>query len=167
MITKEEVLMGRVKYEDLTPELQANLDKLVDALNVVRTAYNQIMRVSSGYRSPAKNAAIGGSKKSYHMQCLACDFKDSDGKLDEWLLENQDLLEENGLWQENPGDTTGWAHLDLGTRDTTKKREHKRVFKPYPSRRSGQAYILTCRTCCRHFQDDIGIYSCRLQRYKI
>tara|TARA_R110000868_G_scaffold66014_6_gene197017 strand:- start:11695 stop:12087 length:393 start_codon:yes stop_codon:yes gene_type:complete len=130
MISKKEVLMGRIKEEDLSPELQANLDRLVTALNVVRAAYGKSMTVSSGYRSPANNAAAGGSKKSHHMSCMACDFRDSDGALDTWCLANQDLLEANGLWQENPGDTAGWCHLDIGTRDTTKKREHKRVFKP-------------------------------------
>lgn len=129
-ISKSEILMGRIKEEDLSDELKANLDKLVAALNVVRSAYGKPMRVSSGYRSPAKNAAIGGSKKSHHMTCKACDFKDPDGALDAWLLENQDLLEANGLWLEDPSATPGWSHLDIGVRDTTRKREHKRVFKP-------------------------------------
>lgn len=129
-ISKKEVLMGRIKEEELSDELKANLDKLVTALNVIRKEYGKPMTVSSGYRSPEKNAAIGGSKKSYHMQCLACDFKDSDGALDAWLLEHQDLLEANGLWQEDPGSTPGWSHIDAGTRDTSKKRKHKRVFKP-------------------------------------
>jgi zinc D-Ala-D-Ala carboxypeptidase len=129
-ISKEEVLMGRIKYEDLSDELKGNLNQLVAALNVIRKAYNKPMIVSSGYRSPAKNAAIGGAKKSHHMTCRACDFKDSDGLLDAWCLANQDLLEANGLWQEDPAATPGWVHLDQGVRDTTKKREHKRVFKP-------------------------------------
>jgi hypothetical protein len=130
MITKEEILMGRIKYEDLSQELKDNLDRLVIALNVIRTAYGQIMRVSSGYRSPAKNAAIGGAKKSHHMNCMACDFKDADGKLDAWLLDNQDLLEANGLWLESPDHTPGWAHLDTGVRNTQIKRKHKRTFNP-------------------------------------
>ena len=122
--------MGRIKEEELSDELKTNLEKLTAALNEVRKAYGKAMIVSSGYRSPAKNAAIGGAKKSLHMTCLACDFKDTDGKLDAWCLANQDLLEKLGLWQEHPDATPGWCHIDLGTRDTTKKREYKRVFKP-------------------------------------
>ncbi len=129
-IKREEILMGRVKYEDLSDEMKANLDKLTAALNVIRAAYGKSMTVSSGYRSPDKNAAIGGAKKSHHMSCMACDFKDADGKLDAWLLENQDLLEANGLWLENPDQTLGWTHLDIGVRNTSVKRKHKRTFNP-------------------------------------
>lgn len=130
MITREEILMGRIKYEDLSPEMQENLEKLLVAVNEIRKAYGKPMIVSSGYRSPEKNAAIGGAKRSLHMQCLACDFRDADGKLDEWCLQNQDLLESLGLWQESPDHTPNWCHLDLGKRDTTKPRKHKRVFNP-------------------------------------
>ena len=129
-ISKNEVLMGRIKEEELSPELKVNLDVLVKALNVIRSAYGKPMSVSSGYRSPDKNAAIGGSKKSHHMTCKACDFKDADGKLSAWCLVNQDLLEANGLWLENPEFTKGWTHLDTGLRDTKIKRKHKRVFNP-------------------------------------
>jgi uncharacterized protein YcbK (DUF882 family) len=129
-ISKSEILMGRIKEEELSDELKANLEKLTAALNGVRTAYGKPMIVSSGYRSPAKNASIGGAKKSHHMSCKACDFKDTDGSLDTWCLMNQDLLEKLGLWQEHPDATPGWVHLDIGERDTTKKREYKRVFKP-------------------------------------
>ena len=132
MITKEEILMNRIKYEDLTPEMKSNLDRLVVALNVVRTAYGKPMTVSSGYRSPEQNAALANSaKRSLHMELKACDFKDADGKLDQWCLEHQDLLESAGLWQENPANTGTWCHLDISTsRDTKKKREYKRVFNP-------------------------------------
>ena len=132
MITKEEILMGRIKYEDLSNEHKDNLNKLVTALNIIRNSYGKIMIVSSGYRSPAQNAALANSaKKSLHMSCMACDFKDIDGKLDQWCLENQDILESAGLWQENPVNTGTWCHLDISTsRNTAIKREHKRVFNP-------------------------------------
>lgn len=130
-ITKEEILMGRVKYEDLSQELKDNLDKLVIALNVVRTAYGKPMIVSSGLRTAVQNSALANSaKKSLHMVCKACDFKD-DGTLDAWCLANQDLLESAGLWQESPDSTPTWCHLDISTDRSTKiKRAYKRVFNP-------------------------------------
>lgn len=123
--------MGRAKEADLSPDLQSNLNKLVDALNIIRKAYGKPMSVSSGYRPPEVNASVGGAKKSHHMSCMACDFKDADGKLDEWLSNNQDLLEKAGLWQEHPEATLGWAHLDVGSR-AIKDRPGcgKRQFRP-------------------------------------
>lgn len=32
------------------------------------------INVSSGYRSPASNATVGGAKQSYHMRGMACDI---------------------------------------------------------------------------------------------
>lgn len=131
MITKTEILMGRVKESDLPPEQQIALDKLCTALNVIRSAYGKPMSVSSGYRSPNQNASIGGAKKSYHMTCQACDFVDKDGSLDKWLSEHQDILEKAGLWQEHSDFTPGWAHLDIGIRPM-KSRPNclKRQFNP-------------------------------------
>lgn len=35
---------------------------------------NKIIVVNSMYRSPAVNKAVGGSRTSYHLKALACDF---------------------------------------------------------------------------------------------
>lgn len=112
MITREEVLMGRDKDFPLDKEQEANLEKLLKALNKLRKAYGKPMVVSSGYRPAAINANVkGAAKKSNHIMCLACDFKDLDGKLDEWMLENLDVLAECGLYLESPQHTPGWSHV--------------------------------------------------------
>lgn len=125
MITKEEVLMGRIKYEDLSQELKNNLDKLLIALNLFRAAYGKPMYVSSGYRSPEDNKAAGGANKSNHMLCLACDFKDSDNKLKEYIKSNPTILEQCGLYQEDPSSTVSWTHLQCSP-----PKSGNRVFKP-------------------------------------
>ncbi len=52
-----------------------NLKRLAETLEKLRSALgNKPILVTSGYRSPALNAAIGGSKSSRHMQGLAVDF---------------------------------------------------------------------------------------------
>jgi zinc D-Ala-D-Ala carboxypeptidase len=54
---------------------QRNLKRLADTLEVVRTLLGNVpIRISSGYRSPALNKAVGGSKNSAHMKGLAVDF---------------------------------------------------------------------------------------------
>lgn len=122
-ISKKEVLMGRDKDFPLTEEQEKNLEHLLEALNKLRKAYGKPMYVTSGYRPPSVNAAVGGARKSSHMSCQACDFQDIDGSLDEWCLQNLDLLEEYGLYLESPQHTPGWCHLQ--TRPT-----RNRVFIP-------------------------------------
>jgi len=125
MITKEEILMGRIAEKDLPADLAANLDKLHMAVNKLRKAYGKPMIVSSGYRSPEQNAAAGGAKKSNHMACLAADFHDADGKLDEWCMANLNVLEECGLWLEHPDATKNWTHVQV-----VPPKSGNRVFKP-------------------------------------
>lgn len=59
-----------------TPPVSAvnNLRKLAETMEQVRELLGQPIIVSSGYRAPRVNKAIGGSRRSAHMQGLACDF---------------------------------------------------------------------------------------------
>jgi len=123
MITRDEVLMGRDKTDPLTPEMEANLAKL---LNAFRATYGKPMSVSSGYRPPSVNAKIpNAAKKSSHMTCEACDFVDRDGALDSFCLKHLDLLEKCGLYLEHPDDTPNWCHLQI-----RRPGSGNRVFKP-------------------------------------
>lgn len=57
-----------------SPE-RANLQRTAETMEEVRTLLgDKPILVSSGYRSPAVNAAVGGSKSSAHMSGLAVDF---------------------------------------------------------------------------------------------
>lgn len=112
LITHDEVLMGRDKEFPLTPQLEANLEKLVETLNYIRYDYGKPMVVSSGYRPGYYNTKAGGAKASAHLTCEACDFKDGDGALDAWCLKNVDKLKKYGLRIESPDHTKGWCHLD-------------------------------------------------------
>lgn len=111
MITREEVLMGREREFPLTQELEANLEKLLKALNKFREIYAKPMIVNSGYRPGYYNEEADGAKKSTHMLCLACDFRDLDGKLDYFCTQNKKVLAECGLWLEHPKWTKNWCHL--------------------------------------------------------
>lgn len=52
-----------------------NLRRLADVLELVRSyLFNTAIVISSGYRSPAINALIGGAVNSAHVQGLAVDF---------------------------------------------------------------------------------------------
>ncbi|MDE1167664.1 MAG: D-Ala-D-Ala carboxypeptidase family metallohydrolase [Pseudomonas sp.] len=61
---------------DNTPDdtALANLRRLAGTLEAVRALVGQPLRISSGYRSVAVNAAVGGSRGSAHALGLAADF---------------------------------------------------------------------------------------------
>lgn len=58
------------------PDVQDNLRRLVqEVLDPLRAELGVPVRVTSGYRSPEVNAAVGGSRTSRHMLGLAADVK--------------------------------------------------------------------------------------------
>ena len=48
--------------------------KLVDYLEKIRAHFGKPVRITSGYRSPAYNAKVGGVKNSYHVKGMAADI---------------------------------------------------------------------------------------------
>ena len=56
------------------PEVIENLRLLAAGLEQVRALLGHPLEISSGYRCPALNAAVGGSATSQHVQGLAADF---------------------------------------------------------------------------------------------
>lgn len=112
-ITPQEVLMGRDAEYPLTPELRANLDKLLIALNKLRAYWGKPLIVTSGYRPGKYNKAAGGAEHSPHLTCEACDFRDTDGSLDEFLTRHSGILRDCGLYLEHPDNTPGWTHVQI------------------------------------------------------
>lgn len=113
--------MNRDKEFPLSPELEKNLEKLLIAVNKLRSAYGKPMYVSSGYRPGKYNKAAGGANRSSHLTCEAVDFKDADGKLKAWITVK--MLEDCGLYMEWPADTPTWMHVQI-------RPTKSRIFKP-------------------------------------
>jgi uncharacterized protein YcbK (DUF882 family) len=124
-ISPGEILNGREVANPLTPEMKVNLDKLLVAVNKMRAYWGKPLIVTSGYRPPAQNAAVGGAKKSNHMICAAVDFADPDGSLARWLLNDISTLEDCGLYLEDPASTKGWVHVQIYP-----PASGRRIFKP-------------------------------------
>ena len=58
-----------------TPEAEENLKALINnVLDPLRKAYGNPIMVTSGYRSPRLNAAVGGVKTSQHQRGQAADI---------------------------------------------------------------------------------------------
>lgn len=108
---------------DNTPDAAAlrNLRRLAAALERVRSALGgRPVIVSSGYRSPALNAAIGGSKSSAHMSGLAADFiVPAFGT----VLDTARAIADAGLGLDQLIFEHRWVHLGLAARGSEPRGE--------------------------------------------
>src|SRR5687767_1536585 len=57
-----------------TPEHMANLEHLAKRMEEVRALFNKRIEITSGYRNPQVNAAVGGVPTSAHALGHAADF---------------------------------------------------------------------------------------------
>lgn len=128
MISKSEILQGRDKLfpEFYTEQISDNADLLVEKLNVLRAAYGHPMIISSGFRPPPVNASTANAApKSKHMECLAADVQDLDGKFWAWCFTNLDLLTATGCYLEDRRWTPTWVHVQIVAPPS-----RKRIFIP-------------------------------------
>jgi hypothetical protein len=73
MIVSEEAARRGINNRP-PPDIVENLKKLCQTLEIVRAALDKPMVISSGYRCPELNKAIGGAANSAHLYGLAADF---------------------------------------------------------------------------------------------
>jgi uncharacterized protein YcbK (DUF882 family) len=98
-----------------TPEVIDNLRELcINVLEPIRIHFKKPVIISSGYRSPALNKAIGGSRTSQHMRGEAADLEVhgiSNWTVLEYIKNNlpYDQLIQEFMKQNNP--TAGWVHV--------------------------------------------------------
>jgi putative chitinase len=57
-----------------TPEHLENLKRLAQAMETVRALFNAVIEITSAYRNPQVNAAVGGVPNSAHAVGNAADF---------------------------------------------------------------------------------------------
>jgi len=62
-----------------SPEILENLKALALALEMIRSVCGEPLKISSGYRCPALNKAVGGAVSSQHVKGYAADFS-ADGR---------------------------------------------------------------------------------------
>ena len=97
-----------------------NVRKTAQFMEKVRALLGQPISVTSGYRSPAVNMAVGGSKTSDHMYGLACDFvcpKFGEPSAIVAAIAKSDLQFDQ-LFDEGKKtpESTGWVHVGIGPR---------------------------------------------------
>lgn len=110
----------------LTPEQEANVNKLLVIMNKIRDAYGKPMTVTSGVRSMEDQMRINPSApKSNHLLGLAVDISDPDSKLWSWCMLNMPLMEQLGVYFEDKNATPTWVHFQI-----VPPKSGKRIFKP-------------------------------------
>ena len=118
---------------DNTPstEHQENLKKLCEnVLQPVRDHFEQVVSVSSGYRSPELCTAIGSKTTSQHARGEAADFEIfgvSNKELADWIHDNtnydQLILE---YWKKSDPNS-GWVHCSYS--ESNNRRQYLRAYK--------------------------------------
>lgn len=92
---------------------------LLPLLERIRAILGHPMHINSGYRSPAVNAAVGGSAKSAHMHGYAADFVcPAFGTPLEIVrkLDASGLAFDQCIWEAPKQPTGGWVHVSADPR---------------------------------------------------
>ena len=100
----------------LPKHLEGNIQSLVDnVLQPVRDALGVII-ITSCYRSPEVNKAIGGSSTSQHCLGQAADLKFKGGNdiLFNWLKDNTDF--DQLIWEFGTDEEPSWVHISYSPR---------------------------------------------------
>lgn len=97
--------------------LKGNLRLLIQNLDVLRESLGVPVRVLSGYRSPAHNAAVGGKPQSKHMAAMAADIVTKEFSPRQIHARIEKLIAEKKMRQGGLGLYKGFVHYDVrGTR---------------------------------------------------
>ena len=107
-----------------TPIAVANLTALVDAvLDPLRERYGYPVHVSSGYRCPRVNAAVGGKRTSQHVNGEAADIYVAN-KRDKSMLFSMIyylLPFDQLIWERGNDEAPAWIHVSY--REGNNRRE--------------------------------------------
>ena len=130
MIDTQSYFKGRdIKYaEEMTSDILRNSEITVARVNQLleRAGRSDIHTINSGWRPQGVNdATANAAKGSKHLSAEACDLPDADRSLCSWAVDNLDVLEEIGLWIEDPRWTPTWLHVQI-----VPPKSGKRVFIP-------------------------------------
>ena len=109
--TARRIGLDNIPNDEHVKNLQVVVDEIAQPL---RDHFGKPVRINSGYRSPALNDAIGGSKKSQHCKGEALDLEiDGVSNLEvaDWITDNCDydqvILE---FYNPAEGPNSGWVH---------------------------------------------------------
>lgn len=126
------------KKIDNTPKEQYvydNINNLVKTImQPIRNEWGEAINVSSGYRCPKLNTAVGGSKTSQHMTGSACDFSAKDKsrngelfKMIEKLIDSKKITCRQLIWEYGNKKNPRWIHISVND-DQHAERKNQKLF---------------------------------------
>lgn len=83
--------------------------ELVEVLQKIRTHFGKSVTITSAYRTPAKNKAVGGTKYSQHLYGMAADIKVSGVSPKKVAAYAEKLLPKSG----GIGTYSTFTHIDV------------------------------------------------------
>ena len=103
---------------DNTPSFEVvdNLNKLADYLDGIREKLGKPILVSSGYRCPVLNKAVGGVANSQHLKGLAADVVCSDMKTLEKVFRETGGFDQL-IKEHRKGSNSFWFHVSVCARN--------------------------------------------------
>lgn len=90
-------------------------EELVVLLQCIREHFGKPLHITSGYRTAAHNAAVGGSKSSQHLLGRAADIQVAGVSVEDVAAYAESLLPGwggVGRYPVKAGRTKGWVHVD-------------------------------------------------------
>lgn len=98
----------------MPPDVEQNIRHLIANLEKIRTAAGNVpIKITSGYRSPARNAKIKGANKSYHVLGMAADFKIQGMAPKQVYSLCQQLINQGIILPGGLGLYPKWVHYDI------------------------------------------------------
>ena len=90
-------------------------EALVLLLQCIREHFGKAVTITSGYRTPAHNAKVGGSKSSQHLLGRAADIQVASTSVEDVAAYAESLMPGwggVGRYPVKAGRATGWVHVD-------------------------------------------------------
>lgn len=119
MLKTDRTLLQQTNIDKCTPQIVENLRSLVT--NVLEPLREKIgpIKVTSGYRCPALNKAVGGSSISQHMVGEAADLKAvnvTNAQLFE-AIKSLNLPFDQLIWEHGTATNPDWVHVSFTKRN--------------------------------------------------
>ena len=86
-----------------------------DTVEQLRAHFGKAVTITSGYRTAAHNAAVGGAKSSQHLLGRAADIRVEGVSVEDVAAYTESLMPDWGSVGRYPvkaGRATGWVHVD-------------------------------------------------------
>jgi len=108
--------LSELEFSDPIPaEKIASAIELLQNLQIIRDHFQRPIVIISGYRSPERNAAVGGADKSQHLEAKAADIKIAGIPTEEIYNRIDKLISQGKIKQGGLGKyiKSGFVHYDV------------------------------------------------------